>query len=76
MDAELLWNLHHKGVNLKTIDTFYYHIDHGNSAKHISTGKKQVNGIYREGVSYTNKLDWGFTKYNRQQIADNVTIIQ
>jgi hypothetical protein len=76
MDAELLWNLHHKNITLKTLNTFYYHIDHGNSAKHISTGKKQVNGVYREGISYVNKNDWGLTKYSKQQVDDNIFIIQ
>lgn len=74
MDAEILWNLHHRGTTLKELDTHYYHIKHGNSVGHIATGRRQLDGLYREGVNYTNKPDWGFVNYPKKKILSNVTM--
>lgn len=74
MDSEILWNLHNNGVTLEFLHSPYIHIKHGNAAPQVSTGRKQVDGVYRLNTHYTNKTDWGFINY-KSQIIDNITTI-
>ena len=66
MDAEILWNLLHKGKKLKFLSSPYYHIYHGHPLPRDNNYAK---------VKYENKSDWGFIKYNKQKINDNTEII-
>jgi hypothetical protein len=67
MDTEILWNLKLKGKELKLIDAPYYHIYHGHPLP-------RDNSSYTK-LTYENKSDWGFTKYNKQKINSNTEII-
>lgn len=66
MDAEILWNLKHKGKKLKFMVSPYYHIYHGHP---IPRDNKYAK------VKYDNKPDWGFVKYNKERINDNTEIL-
>jgi hypothetical protein len=72
MDAEILWNMHNRGVYKEFLKTPYYHISHGNSSPETSLGIKQVDGIYRLNITYENKPNWGFIDYNKNIISNNV----
>jgi len=67
MDGEILWNLHNKGVSLEFIDDVYSHINHGKPNPY--DGAYNVNG-------YDNKDDWGFIKYHKRYISENIIIIE
>lgn len=76
MDAEILWNMHNRGIYKKFLMTPYYHITHGNSSPETSLGIKQVDGIYRLNITYENKSNWGFIDYKKENISSNVSLIK
>jgi hypothetical protein len=67
MDGEILWSLYHAGKRMVFVDGEYGHTSHRKPE-----GDKD---IYREGISYTNKPDWGFVNYRSEKISENTEII-
>lgn len=55
MDGEILWNMHNAGMKLEFVNSPYIHIEHGKD--------RVYDSAYKNGLSYTNKPDWGFTSY-------------
>lgn len=74
MDGEILWNMYNHGMRLHIFKNPYYHIEHGNSCPQLPDGKKRLDGVYKAGIKYENKSDWGFINYPSKK-ENNVTTI-
>lgn len=66
MDAEILWNLYHKGIRLKFLEAPYYHIEHERP--------KDRDGVYNNRT-YRNNDNWGFAQYKETIISENTTLV-
>ena len=67
MDGEILWNVYRKGKKLKFLEAHYYHIFHG--------PRPQRDNFYHQGT-YENTEDWGFVKYPKEKINENIVLIR
>lgn len=67
MDGEILWNVYRKGKKLKFLEAHYYHIFHG--------PRPQRDNFYHQGT-YENTEDWGFVKYPKEKIKENIVLIR
>lgn len=67
MDGESLFQMHKKGVTLKSIDLPYNHLYHGKTRAYDSSQYNQ-NG-------YENKPNWGFVDYPTKQLDEKTTLI-
>jgi hypothetical protein len=67
MDGEILWNVYRKGKKLRFLEAHYYHIFHG--------PRPQRDNFYHQGT-YENTEDWGFVKYPKEKIKENIVLIR
>ena len=67
MDGEILWNVYRKGKKLRFLEAHYYHIFHG--------PRPQRDNFYHQGT-YENTEDWGFVKYPKEKINENIVFIR
>jgi len=64
MDGEMLWKMYNKGMVLECLVNPYYHFKHDKGARE--------SGEFYNTNGYVNVPNWGFIKYPRKILGNNV----